>query len=1693
MYEKRYEYYLAQSFIEWVNKKIEPGHRYLFKSPDIDKSTNLYNAFVKLAEGNAFQVNGVNFPFINCNGVRLIPVLQGEQKGNFTENFISHLRDEISEREGAFNNTSLLIIHNSMLDTLINSALDITVANAIWNPSVFAKKIKELIDPKSEKKEITKCLVDDQLAMIIEEGGTIFGFSPLFNGLEDGELDFNELGLFVDPLLLEYKNQPAQIHRRINKNRELRQEIEFAVEHYPDQLELKLKNFSARFIKEHFIDKKDWNKLTFNEYLKEIDNNKSQRLVLEKIEIKDVEFFERAKSQTKTGQKDIGLIIQVPQCHEKVKLVFTFAGNDLVEDEFRISHNKYLSKNNEIKVYRKGGKHCCAEITLPFNSYDPVFYSLELKRDNRSEEYKFRCLMVREKQFYFGNIKNHYRVDTGKERLTILLEDNKLRISETLNEEDNYYILEQNDDIIDVDKYNIVDFEQYINQTEFVQFNISNQGVQLKLNIEGPVTEDNLHIPLLFDKGRFKKLFDDSYYAEYHRLRGKIIIDNTESNITGIRHQLLKFESIMIDELLLCVDPNSQLALSEIKICYPKLYDAYYKLFNYLKNNNTTPSIVSWGPDYRHLVQAVIDCYEKALNDIQLDCILSKEHKKLLRIGLHKQDNLERISPFHPLVLSYYLMLVMQIIEDKDEEGNSSFTELPKITIERLVVSGLIPFLFDANFEFSHVLPIKDNPTWLDIIPQRQVSYSYVKRLVKDKINDFAHSYSRLFSVGKNSTLIINAINQNKAEELFLGIIDYFKQHKESALTIHVNFYDNQLTYNEFDYFSETISDDELRNKLDLNTGDWRTEANLFIDVVRNRLTYSKFVTPQSDQPLAYAHLAFFSNDIPVDCRDIKIENALSGVLCDGLISGEASENKEESYFTAFGLRGVDIEKNQSLRLARLFNTLWKPARQSNTSYSGHGIGLAVRNNFQKLLQQSYDSALWTTIIDPKVTLDFFTKQKDVVLIHYSDQYTNSAGYDAITVTKQIDLFNLLLDEENPKNSTHLLSEFNAFNGEWLLKMLTACTNERKEKKGIIGAYKFINTLLSQSDICWVPISVAEMIRVSGNVGLKMNMSDFSRRIQGYKKGAISDDVLFVGFKHPYMYLLPLEVKTGARPDFNHAGEQAKELKRYLVDDILGPNNLASRLYRGLFIRQVLMQVEKFRLYDVLSKEKLIELLSMRDWWLSGSYQLSDIPNYVDGFIVAHIESGSCFDVSCKVTDKNILQIELPYSLLSSLINTNDKNELAQLVQNCRIDDEFILKPFTLEATNTKPILIENTKTEDIEESAPMIATIDEKSPVSTITLDHLKILFGHSVIHNEPLYWQPTNTARFMNTNTGIIGTMGTGKTQFTKSVVTQLIQNQKKNVNGEPIGVLIFDYKSDYVDDAFVNAIEAKKFNLFKLPYNPLSLYGDTPMLPLHTATGFSETMSSAYGLGQKQQLKLENLILECYKEFGIYPEDPSTWGRIAPTIEDIWQKFLQQEKVEEDSLYAALSKLARFKIFEDIPEKMTSLYDLMSGVVVIELAGYPSEIQNLIVALTLDLFYSQMQKKGKPHVKGDYRQITKMILVDEADNFMSQDFPSLRKILKEGREYGVGVILSTQDLSHFKTGENKYASYVLTWIIHRVSEIKNADIKAIFNKDDKSEQEQLMETIRKLDKHYSLYIDGDKKVQKIRDLAFWELINK
>ncbi|MDE9500406.1 hypothetical protein KKJ22_21985, partial [Xenorhabdus bovienii] len=78
--------------------------------------------------------------------------------------------------------------------------------------------------------------------------------------------------------------------------------------------------------------------------------------------------------------------------------------------------------------------------------------------------------------------------------------------------------------------------------------------------------------------------------------------------------------------------------------------------------------------------------------------------KCLLRLGVHCNENDERLSPLPPLVLAYHLQLV--------EKCDDSFSELPEVTLNRLVASGLMPFVYHSEHEFAQLQPVKENRFW---------------------------------------------------------------------------------------------------------------------------------------------------------------------------------------------------------------------------------------------------------------------------------------------------------------------------------------------------------------------------------------------------------------------------------------------------------------------------------------------------------------------------------------------------------------------------------------------------------------------------------------------------------------------------------------------------------------------------------------------------------------------------------------------------------------------------------------------------------------------------------------------------------------------------------------------------------------------------------------------------------------------
>lgn len=103
------------------------------------------------------------------------------------------------------------------------------------------------------------------------------------------------------------------------------------------------------------------------------------------------------------------------------------------------------------------------------------------------------------------------------------------------------------------------------------------------------------------------------------------------------------------------------------------------------------------------------------------------------------------------------------------------------------------------------------------------------------------------------------------------------------------------------------------------------------------------------------------------------------------------------------------------------------------------------------------------------------------------------------------------------------------------------------------------------------------------------------------------------------------------------------------------------------------------------------------------------------------------------------------------------------------------------------------------------------------------------------------------------------------------------------------------------------------------------------------------------------------------------------------------------------------------------------------------------------------------------------------------MKYEFDVLRKLLLQGREFGVGVILASQYLSHFKAGATDYREPLLTWFIHKVPNLKTQELSAL-GLSDQASLNHVCERIKQLAVHDCMYKTHDVAGDFIKGAPFF-----
>ena len=1715
--------YLTRKVIQYFKDNfIKAGDKFYIQFEKEEEVKELYDCLSKseLAEDFVYvdTEHGETFKsfVLNFNGTGLLVAASID---GIHPDYLTSLRNFVGVKE-EFKNMGILFIHNSILDSILGGTGSFHREGMPFHfKSIEADIVLQIKNSNLTllDKMILESTLEDKREAYQGESVSVFAYRDILNVMESTGIQQNqykEFGLFPDP---EARNKSEkEIKERLEKNRKNFSTVADA--HNSGLLENVLeKHYDETGVSKLKSD--DWESVSYSEVEKSINNRK----VVDVQTYKACEgAWDRAQGTTKVQCRTRNVIAFQKEDQSNIQIEFSFTKHVKKEGLVAINDDTIQLSNTGKKI----------QVEISYKEKAPKFYVVKYNDDAKTK-FKFNIVVLSCDAKYFDTIKSKYSICTGKRNvpdyILINTDEAEVTFNNRVDEKNTVEIMDEGQHISLEEQcleLKVAENYNYSEESELVRFNLDVEGTSIPFAILGTGQKTTI-----IESLRLWKLKRDLKKDFVIIGENKLQQDTSEYCTREEFRKILELEKkyIKLGEVG-AKDRGGGLSSLELDIS-DALQKAFSSIIDYLNENSLLPTLAYLNEELKGLYQNYLSVYMDEVNSLEENEYLTKQKKDLFYVGMIVRtvgDKEIMLTPLHPLNVAYQLFM--------EKEDTSNISNEEKDILLKLQSRNLLPYITmnPITEENTVYVPVQQNtfPEWntyIDVdLPRYKGSKDYVSKLVCEKIREFVDHFSYLFDIGMNAPIRINLVNTGDSKEILQGILKYYlreirEKNSRAIQPMEINIYSSEKVSSAFDEFASIDDCETLKElfHLDLSVEDMKEEE--VIDLYREKVQFYK----KNIEHIDYAHITFMEM---MDENKITVANMNdipTGIAMNGKTSSVPSKLIGDMYRTGFGLKYAN-ENNTLIQLAARLNAM-NVALDGSEFHKNSCCTYTISKQSKEKLDEIYDASHWVTFINPMVDLNFFKNDKvnsDLLIIHYSDQYnTTSSGYDAITVTRKskqyVDVIteylkNFSVDDISEK-ATQIINMFNAVNGDWLLRLLSSKSHFPKEKISILSAIKLALARFKMEEVIWVPISLEEIIRVSKGVGLKQSSGLFSVKNLVVDSGSISDDLLMIGIKEDEDNLsvcfYPIEVKIGVnQKQYLEKGiEQAKNIKdhfnKYIVKSQV---DLKQEIYCNFFMQLVIASAEKLLLYAIGDGTQGWERITdsdMRRKLLNSEF------NVVDTFNVemkeAAVFSFKKHGIDHEFYSDDILVIEKTevdgVRYISEPIGNIEKikwNELeivTDLEEYKRVRDERIKENEAHEKMQDYNDSVEG-DAQDL--TAATIEHVAEESVYDIGTAEveeeqrYMRILFGNRLSNEEKLYWYPNDTTKVTHTNTGIIGTMGTGKTQFTKSMITQIYRESKYNVEGKDVGILIFDYKGDYNKTKmdFVEATNAKVYDLCDLPFNPLALFvtdNPKPMLPMHTANTLKDTLSKAFGLGVKQENTLRNVIMEAYANKGIDKKYSSTWDKTPPTLNDVYDIYINRDEFKEDSLYAAFSNLIDFEIFEPDASKTQNLFDLIQGVTVIDLSGYDPSIQNLVVAITLDLFYSQMRSFGSSKLEGDYRQLNKVILVDEADNFLSKNFASLKNILKEGREFGVGTILSTQLLSHFSTGDNEYANYINTWVVHNVSDLNNKDIRYIFNTQSKADEDGLYNKIKSLKKHESMVKLGDSNNPVlVRDKAFWEL---
>ncbi len=350
------------------------------------------------------------------------------------------------------------------------------------------------------------------------------------------------------------------------------------------------------------------------------------------------------------------------------------------------------------------------------------------------------------------------------------------------------------------------------------------------------------------------------------------------------------------------------------------------------------------------------------------------------------------------------------------------------------------------------------------------------------------------------------------------------------------------------------------------------------------------------------------------------------------------------------------------------------------------------------------------------------------------------------------------------------------------------------------------------------------------------------------------------------------------------------------------------------------------------------------------------------------------------------------------------------------------------------------------ERTSNVLARLRHMQPTAVSAIEH-RVPVGIDAETGSPVYWNPYPDHGSANPHVLIIGESGFGKTYTTACLVAELARL------GLP--AIIFDYGQGFTAETAPHAffewakpvqVQASQTGI---AINPLQIFPSDQHGPVNVAQRVADTFARVYGqIGVQQHAVLRQAVLELLEDEGISPDSPETWERPLPAFRALETKLAtyantvgNPQRRLATSVAAHISTIFVFNTFRSNGDFLDWIQIIGANrpPFIIRLSGLEHSLERVVTEFLLWNMIGFIEAQGPSSLRC-------FVVLDEAHKLSFAAGSPVEKLLREGRKFGVGVILASQQPEDFSSVA--FAN-TATKLVFQVGDSKGAISRQLYRK--------------------------------------------